>query len=594
MIERWILLAGEEAGPPSNKLGGIWNVIEAEAQTLAGMASEGSIDSKLRILVLGPYYPSSGSDWHTIKNRVTDLSDKMKLNMGQDLDFILSDLRSSGMEIVTGQRMIDEVPVGYILFNTNRFQHQMIRYKDQDITLNNAVKTEAYELVGLDSIQFERMHYGGEYNHYLNLSYAISELAKKLALLQEETALKYEDKAVSEFAKAIMPKLRLSLHCHEFGVFYSIARLKKLGIPIRTIATMHATVPGRTAGHKVLQKIAHNDSEMEPGTPEGFTFLESLAKYADVVTFVGDSTMKEAMLFYRIKGIVIRNGIDVEVEEINWTKKDNCRDRIQKFIAENLYKFHDGQRIDPQNIIPIFTISRIELENKGYPQLLSALVLQDHLLKHRVMGQRRAENFRVVCFLITAHGPKNKDKLPEGFPVNLPPEVLIGDEIRLENMIKEYNLDERELITGKRLVAAMLYPQWVGLDDGGLGMNADEIMAGCVAGVFPSQYEPFLLTALEAGKEGTPSIVSRAAGLSDALKKVKRRVAGLGGVIIVNNLESTYQEMAIDYSLAMDYFTWTYIEDEVKYRLLCEESFSLAKQFSWREPVLEYYKNLTV
>jgi glycosyltransferase involved in cell wall biosynthesis len=594
MIERWILLAGEEAGPPSNKLGGIWNVIEAEAQTLASMASEGSIDSKLRILVLGPYYPSSGSDWHTIKNRVTDLSDKIKLNMGQDLDFILSDLRSSGMEIVTGQRMIDEVPVGYILFNTNRFQHQMIRYKDQEITLNNAVKTEAYELVGLDSIQFERTHYGGEYNHYLNLSYAISELARKLALLQEETALKYEDKAVSEFAKAIMPKLRLSLHCHEFGVFYSIARLKKLGIPIRTIATMHATVPGRTAGHKVLQKIAHNDSEMEPGTPAGFTFLESLSKYADVVTFVGDSTMKEAMLFYRIKGIVIRNGIDVEVEEINWTKKDNCRDRIQKFVAENLYKFHDGQRLDPQNIIPIFTISRIELENKGYPQLLSALVLQDHLLKHRVMGQRRAENFRVVCFLITAHGPKNKDKLPEGFPVNLPPEVLIGDEIRLENMIKEYSLDERELITGKRLVAAMLYPQWVGLNDGGLGMNADEIMAGCVAGVFPSQYEPFLLTALEAGKEGTPSIVSRAAGLSDALKKVKRRVAGLGGVIIVNNLESSYQEMAIDYSLALDYFTWTYIEDEVKYRLLCEESFSLAKQFSWREPVLEYYKNLTV
>jgi len=594
MIERWILLAGEEAGPPSNKLGGIWNVIDAEAQALASMASEGSIDSRLKILVLGPYYPSSGSDWHTSKNRVTDLSIKIKLNMGQDLDIILSDLRSSGMDIVTGQRMIDEVPVGYILFNTNLFQHQMIRYKDQETTLNNAVKTEAYELVGLDSIQFERTNYGGEYNHYLNLSYAISELARRMTLQQEETASKYGDKAISEFAKAIMPKLRVSLHCHEFGVFYSIARLKKLGIPIRTMATMHATVPGRTAGHKTLQKIAHNDSDMEPGTPTGFAFLESLAKYADVITFVGDSTMKEAMLFHRIKGIVIRNGIDVEIEDINWTKKENCRDRIQKFIAENLYKFHDGQRIDPENIIPIFTISRIELENKGYPQLLSALVLQDHLLKHRVMGQRRAENFRVVCFLITAHGPKNKDKLPEGFPINLPPEVLIGDEIRLENMIKEYNLDERELITGKRLVAAMLYPQWLGLDDGGLGMNVDEIMAGCVAGVFPSQYEPFLLTALEAGKEGTPSIVSRVAGLSDALKKVKRRVAGLGGVIIVDNLESTYQEMAMDYALAMDYFTWTFVEDEVKYRLLCEESFSLATQFGWREPVLEYYKNLTV
>ncbi|HPE64312.1 MAG TPA: hypothetical protein PLQ49_09425, partial [Methanothrix sp.] len=41
-------------------------------------------------------------------------------------------------------------------------------------------------------------------------------------------------------------------------------------------------------------------------------------------------------------------------------------------------------------------------------------------------------------------------------------------------------------------------------------------------------------------------------------------------------------------------FTWTYLEDQVKYRLLCEESFSLAKLMNWTKPVLEYYKNLMV
>ncbi|MDM7913334.1 MAG: glycogen synthase, partial [Methanotrichaceae archaeon] len=97
-----------------------------------------------------------------------------------------------------------------------------------------------------------------------------------------------------------------------------------------------------------------------------------------------------------------------------------------------------------------------------------------------------------------------------------------------------------------------------------------------------------------AGKEGTPSIVSRAAGFSDALKKIKHRVPGMGGVVIVDNIEALPQETVMDYALAIDYFTWTYLEDEVKYRLLCEESFSLAKQFGWKEPVLEYYKNLVV
>ncbi len=594
MIERWIVLAGEEGGPSSNKLGGIWNVINAESETFARLASEGAVDKNLKVIVAGPYYPSPGSDWNTGKNRVTDLTGYDRLSLGPEMDSVLSSLKSAGIDAVTAQRKIGEFAIGYVLFNTLPYQSYVIRWKGQDLTLNNAIKTEAYQLLGLESMQYERTHYGSEYNHYLNLSYAVSELVRELALVHEEMSGKYEDKAVSEFAKSVMPKLRVSLHCHEFGVFYAIARLKKLGIPVRTVATLHATVPGRTAGYRTLQKIAKNDSTMDPGTPVGFATLESLARYADAVTFVGDSTMKEAMLFYHLKGIVVRNGIDVEAEEIDWAKKDRCRAKIQKFLADTIYKFCDGECVDPESIIPTFTISRIEIENKGYPQLLDALVFQDHLLKYRLIGQRHAEGTRVVCFLIAAHGPKSKDKLPEGFPVSLPPEILVGDEIRLENMVQERGLDERELISGKRLVAALLYPQWVGPEDGGLGMRADEIMAGCVAGVFPSQYEPFLLTALEAGKEGTPSIVSRAAGFSDALKKIKHRVPGLGGVIIVDNMEVLPQETVMDYALAMDYFTWTYMEDEVKYRLLSEESFSLAKQFGWKEPVMEYYRNLVV
>ena len=32
MIERWIVLAAEEAGPVSNKMGGIWNVVDARGR----------------------------------------------------------------------------------------------------------------------------------------------------------------------------------------------------------------------------------------------------------------------------------------------------------------------------------------------------------------------------------------------------------------------------------------------------------------------------------------------------------------------------------------------------------------------------------
>ena len=594
MIERWIILAAEEAGPVSNKMGGIWNVVDAEATTLARLVAKGELDSEFRILVVGPNYPTAGSDWNTGRNRVTDISALNRLDMGEELALTLAELNSLGMESVTGQRVEESVPIGYVLFNTNYYQSRLVRWKDREMTLNNAIKTEAFDLLGLDSMRFEKEHYGWEYNHYLNLSYAVSELVRILAQSPEESTKKYADKAVVEFARSVMPRVRASLHCHEFGIFYAAARLEKLGIPVRTLCTFHATVPGRTAGYRSLEKIRTNDSKMEPGTPLGFAALEALARYADGVTFVGDSTMKEAMLFYRMKGVVIRNGIDVRGDRIDWNKKERCRARIQDFIINNLYKNCEGSCPERENIIPVFSISRIEIENKGYPQLLDALVLQDHLLRHRMMGQRHADQTRVVCFLIASHGPKSKDKLPEGFPINLPIEVLLGDEIRLENMINDRRLNKDELISGRRSVAAVLYPQWLGPNDGGLGMRTDEVMAGCVAGIFPSQYEPFLLTALEAGREGTPSIVSRSAGFSDALKKVEHRVPGLGGVVVVDNIELQPQETVMDYALALDYFSRTYLEDDVKYRLLCEESFSLARQFSWDQPVMEYYKNLTV
>ncbi len=353
--------------------------------------AKGDIESGLRILVLGPNYPTSGSDWNTGKNRVTDLSGFDKLDMGPELSATLAALNNHGIETVTGQRTEQGVSIGYVLFNTNYYQSRMVRWKNQEMTQNNAIKTEAFDLVGLDSMGFEKEHYGWEYNHYLNLSYAVSELVRNLALASEEKTQKYTDKAVSEFAKSVMPKVRVSLHCHEFGVFYAAARLEKLGIPVKTVCTLHATVPGRTAGYKSLEKIAQNDSSMEPGTPLGFATLEGLARYADAVTFVGNSTMKEAMLFHHLKGIVVRNGIDVEAEKIDWDKKERCRTKIQDFLSENIYKHCDGNCVDGENIVPVFTISRIEIENKGYPQLLDALVLQDHLLKNRLVGQRHAE-----------------------------------------------------------------------------------------------------------------------------------------------------------------------------------------------------------
>jgi glycosyltransferase involved in cell wall biosynthesis len=398
---------------------------------------------------------------------------------------------------------------------------------------------------------------------------------------------------MSEFIASLMSTLGVSLHCHEFGVFYSIARLKKLGVIINSVATCHATIPGRVAGHLSIRKIRDNDSSWERGVAPNMAKLESLSSYADVVTAVGDSTKKEIKLFYGIDSIIVRNGIDlqpIESDEL-WEKKEECRKRIQEMTVQKLYNTYDGGTLSPEKIIPIFSISRIEVENKGYPDLLDSLVLLDRMVRTDIEGGRLDEKYRVVCFIITAHGPKTN--LPDNFPLNLPEEILIGEELRIQKMIVERGLECSGLSNGKRRVSAVLYPQWLSKNDGGFNMSVDEFMAGCIAGIFPSRYEPFLLTGLEAGKEATPSIVSKVCGFSDALKTLKRLVIGMGGVIVVDNIDLPYLETQADYALAMDYFIDTYAYDKVKYNLLCQEANLLARDMNWKEPTTQYYEMLT-
>ncbi len=594
VLERkWIILAGEEAGPKSNKMGGIWNVIDAEAMTLASLFDLGVIkeDDNPRIIVAGPYYGHSGADWNKGLNRITDMSDFEDFDLDGELTAAIDAVKIEGIEIITGVRKVGKTKIGYLMFKTNNFGKITTDYKGTDMSLTNKIKSEAYDLSGLDSLKYENMGNGAEYSHYLNLSYAISEFIRALVTINEEKAKEHHDSAISDFARSLMPSMQVSLHCHEFGVFYTIARLEKLGIPVKSVATFHATLPGRSAGHRSIQKIRNNDSSWVEGVPLEFAKLESLSGYSDVVTAVGDSTSKEGKLFYGIDSILVRNGVFLGDGETDWDKKTQFREKIQNFLSENLHKYHNGEQIPRGKIIPLFSISRIEVENKGYPDLLDSLVLLDRMVKTQMLGGKLDEDVRIVCFIIAAHGPKSN--LPDGFPINLPKEVLVGDELRLQSMIEERGLDCSNLPSGKRCVSAVLYPQWISADDGGLNMTLEELMSGCVAGIFPSRYDPFLLTGLEAGKESTPSIVSKVCGFSDALKTLKRLVMGMGGVIVVDNIDLSYNETIVDYALAMDYFIDTYFHDKVKYNLLCEEARLLAKEMNWEMPAKEYYELLT-
>jgi glycosyltransferase involved in cell wall biosynthesis len=583
----YIMISGEEAGPASNKMGGIWNVIHEEAHTLASLFDSGKLKAKEKteILIAGPYFGHMGADWNRGLNRITNMDGLSPLSAGEELEKSLKALENEGIKVFTGEEMVGKTRIGYLQFQTSDFGKIRSSYMGKEMTLESRVKAEAYELLGLDSLRYESLPNGAEYTHYLSLSYSISELIRLLISSTPRTADTWAEESAG---KDFLPCPGISLHCHEFGTFYAPARLKKLGIPINTVATLHATLPGRTAGYGSIQKRRNNDSTWPPGVPENLASLESLALYADTVTAVGESTRQEARLFYGINGIVIRNGITIESENIDWNRKELCLAQIRSFLSENLYRYYGGEKIEPEKIIPIFTISRIEVENKGYPDLLDSLVALEHIIRNSIMEGHMEEKIKVICFLIAAEGPKVN--LPEGFPVNLPKDVLVGNELRLQQMIEDRGLDFPKMVRGKHSVAAVLYPQIISTEDGGLKMGARDFMAGCCAGIFPSRYDPFLLTGLEAGREGTPSVVSRVCGFSDAVKTIESLIEGLGGVIVVDNIDLSYYETVLDYALAVSYFIRNFVEDRVKYKLLCREAFLLAKDMDWKKPAEYYYE----
>lgn len=588
----YIVIAGEEGGPRSNKMGGIWNVIDAEAQTLASLSGSGKFDDcpVPQILVAGPYYGYRGADWNKGLNRITGMEEFEPFQPDEAVSTALKALSEEGINVFTGEKRVGDVKIGYLMFQTDNFGRVRTSYKNAGITLENRVKGEAYELLDLDSMKYEMMGNGPEYTHYLSLSYAISEFIR--ALIGTNGEIMAVDKASpSSGPDRAIPCTKVALHCHEFGTFHAIARLKKLGVPVNTVATFHATLPGRTAGSGAITKLRNNDSTWPSGVSENMAALEALASCADVVTAVGESTRQEAKLFYGIDGIVVRNGISIDSERIDWGRKERCLEKIQTFLSEKLYTHYRGEKIEPEKVIPIFTISRIELDNKGYPDLLDALVGLEHIIKNSVLEGHLEEGIRVVCFLVTAEGPKSN--LPEGFPVNLPRDILVGNELLLQNMIEEKGLECSRLARGRHYVAAVLYPQIISAQAGGLEMEVGDFMAGCCAGIFPSRYDPFLLTGLEAGREVTPCVVSRVCGFSDAVRTNESLIEGLGGVIIVDNIDLSYYETVLEYALAMSYFIRNFMDDRVKYKLLCREAYLLAKDMDWKKPVEQYYELLT-
>jgi len=103
LVNHYSIIAGEEAGPKSNKMGGIWNVIDGEVHALATLFNTSTMKAKdeKKILVVGPYYEHRGADWNRGLNRITNMEEFAPLNINAELQKSLEPLEKSGIKVFT-------------------------------------------------------------------------------------------------------------------------------------------------------------------------------------------------------------------------------------------------------------------------------------------------------------------------------------------------------------------------------------------------------------------------------------------------------------------------------------------------------------
>src|SRR5512133_642240 len=114
----YIMIAGEEAGPTSNKMGGIWNVIHEEAHTLASLFDSGKLKAKenTEILIAGPYFGHRGADWNRGLSRITNMDGLAPLSADGGLEKSLKALENEGVKVFTGEEMVGKTRIGYLQF----------------------------------------------------------------------------------------------------------------------------------------------------------------------------------------------------------------------------------------------------------------------------------------------------------------------------------------------------------------------------------------------------------------------------------------------------------------------------------------------
>ena len=520
-----------------NKVGGIYTVLSSRAKTLQE-------EMKDRILFIGPDF------WKEEESPYFKEDSSLFAQWQWEA-------KEQGLKVRVGRWTVPGEPIAILV----------------DFTPYFAQKDEIYgwlwENYGVDSL-----HAYGDYDEASMFSYAA-------ALVVE-----------SFYNHYLNSSQKVIYHANEWmcglGALYINAHLPQIG----TVFTTHATSIGRSiAGNqKPLYDylFAYNGDQMagELNMQSKHSIEKQTALHVDCFTTVSDITANECKeLLDKPVDVVLPNGFDNSFvpKGAQFTSKRKAARKRLLAVANALL----GEQLDDDTLI-VSTSGRYEFRNKGIDVFVEAMnrLLRDKELKKKVVA------FIEVPGWVGEPRKDLQERLTSGQKYDTPLDVpqvthwlhnMSHDNVL--SMMKYYDMHNRK----DEMVKVIFLPCYLDGKDGILNMTYYDIVLGNDLCVYPSYYEPWGYTPLEAVAFKVPCITTDLAGFGLwANSEFGGRYGEIeDGVKVIHRTDYNYSEVADAIKDTVAEFS---AMDKKQVDACRKAADTLSKKALWSEFIKYYYE----
>jgi len=542
-----------------NKVGGIYTVLSSRAKTLQD-------EMKDRIIFIGPdFWKENESPYFK--------EDKALFAEWQWA------AKEYGLTVRVGRWTVPGEPIAILVDFKPFFEKK------------NEIYGWLWEKYSVDSL-----HAYGDYDEASMFSYAAARVVESFYGFCEQRGTFSADTKVIYHANEWMCGL---------GALYINNHLPQIG----TVFTTHATSIGRSiAGNqKPLYDylFAYNGDQMagELNMQSKHSIEKQTAMFVDCFTTVSDITANECKeLLDKPVDVVLPNGFDNSFvpQGATFTQKRRAARRRLLEVANALL----GEQLDDDTLI-VSTSGRYEFRNKGIDVFVESMnrLLRDRDLKKKVVafievpgcvGEPRKdlqERLGISTDNSAAaekgKAQKTKAKGPWTTPLEVPQVTHWLHNMSHDNvlgMLKYYDMHNRK----DDKVKVIFLPCYLDGKDGIVNMTYYDIVLGNDLCIYPSYYEPWGYTPLEAVAFKVPCVTTDLAGFGLWANKVFGHYGELAdGVKVIHRTDYNYSEVADAIKDTVATFSAMSQKQIDKCR---KNADALSKKALWSEFITYYYE----